>query len=48
MAVDGAVHFWGLVASDAQRETLKAAADGGIRGVRKMVNYMVDTTMIKA
>jgi CBS domain-containing protein len=47
VVLDGVVHFWGLVASDAQREALKVAA-GGIPGVRDIVDHMFDATTLNA
>jgi CBS domain-containing protein len=45
VVLDGVVHFWGLVTSDAQREALKVAA-GGVPGVRDIMDHMLDLTTI--
>jgi CBS domain-containing protein len=47
VVLDGVVRFWGLVASDAQREALKVAAEG-TPGVRDIVDHMVVETMLTA
>jgi CBS domain-containing protein len=46
VVLDGTVHYWGLVRSDAQRRALKTAATG-VAGVREVVDHThVQVTLI--
>lgn len=45
VVINGVVHFWGLVASQAQREALIVAAQA-IPGVRDIVDHTLDSTML--
>jgi CBS domain-containing protein len=47
VVLDGVVHFWGLVASDAQRQAVIVAAES-VPGVRDIVDHMLDATMLNA